>query len=140
MKASNNSGIICHDGIVQRNEGESVIISIFPSASCSGCHTEGSCSMSGKEEKIIEVHGSYGFKPGDHVTILMKQSMGYAALFLGYIFPVLSVISVLIVLIALKVSEILSGLASIAVLIPYYIILFFLRKQINDKFTLTLKV
>jgi sigma-E factor negative regulatory protein RseC len=140
MKASNNSGIICHDGIVQRNEGESVIISIFPSASCSGCHTEGSCSMSGKEEKIIEVHGSYNYMAGDQVTILMKKSMGYVALFLGYILPGISVIGILILLISLKVSELLSGLASLAILIPYYIVLFFFRERINSKFTLTLKV
>jgi sigma-E factor negative regulatory protein RseC len=140
MSATNKSGTINHDGIVQRNNGESVMVSIIASPACSGCHAEGSCSMSGNVEKIIEVHGSYSFIPGDQVTVLMKLSMGYAALFIGYILPVISVICMLAVMIALGVSELLSGLASLAVLILYYVVLFFFRKRLNSKFTLTLKV
>ena len=37
--------------------------------------------------KIVEVQGSYNVSPGDNVTILMKKSIGYKALFLGYILP-----------------------------------------------------
>lgn len=96
--------------------------------------------MSGKEEKIIEVPGRYDVRPGDQVTILMKQSMGYAALILGYIIPVVAVIAVLITLISLKVPELASGMIALTILIPYYLILFFFRKTINEKFTFTLKV
>ena len=96
--------------------------------------------MSGKEEKIIEVPGRYNVKPGDLVTILMKQSMGYAALLLGYVFPVITVIAVLIMLISLRVPELTSGLISLAILIPYYSVLYFFRNRINEKFTFTLKV
>ncbi len=81
------SGIINHEGIVKNKNENTVIISITSASACSGCHAEGSCSLSGNEEKMIEVRGNYNVKPGDNVTILMKQSMGYAALFLGYILP-----------------------------------------------------
>ena len=138
--ANSGSGIIDHEGIVQRTGNNSVFVSISSASACSGCHAEGSCSMSGKEEKIIEIRGAYNVKPGDQVTILMKQSMGYSALFLGYIFPVIAVIGVLITLSSLKVPELKSGLASIAILIPYYTILYFLRKRLDEKFTFTLKV
>jgi positive regulator of sigma E activity len=140
MTGSNVPGIINHDGIVLKNEGNSVFVSISSASACSGCHAEGTCSMSGKEEKIIEVRGRYEVNNGDHVTILMKQSMGYAALFLGYIIPVLVVIILLFSLITAGVPELASGLASIVILIPYYIILYFFRKRINEKFTFTLKV
>lgn len=137
---NSGSGIIDHEGIVQRKGNKSVFVAISSASACSGCHAEGSCSMSGKEEKIIEIRGSYNVNPGDQVTILMKQSMGYSALFLGYIFPVIAVIAVLITLVSLKVPELTSGLASIAILIPYYTTLFFLKKTIDEKFTFTLKV
>ncbi len=116
------------------------MVTIISSSACSGCHAEGSCNMSGKEEKIIEVRGRYNVNPGDQVTILMKQSMGYAALFLGYLLPIIVVVACLSILISLNVSELSSGLISVAILIPYYIILFFFRKTINEKFTFTLKV
>jgi sigma-E factor negative regulatory protein RseC len=140
MTNSDISGIINHEGIVQRNEGNAVIVSISSASACSGCHAEGACTMSGKEEKIIEVFGQYNVKPGDSVTILMKQSMGYAALFLGYVIPFLTVIAVLITLISLNIPELTSGLISISILIPYYTILYLFRKTINTKFTFTLKV
>jgi len=140
MTNSDISGIIKHEGIVQCNEGNAVIVSISSYSACSGCQAEGSCSMSGKEEKIIEVFGNYNVEPGDKVTILMKQSMGYVALFLGYVLPLITVIAVLITMISLKVPELTSGLISVAILIPYYAILYFYRKTINTKFTFTLKV
>ncbi|MCX6325417.1 MAG: SoxR reducing system RseC family protein [Bacteroidia bacterium] len=139
MKNSDSFGTINHKGIVQKVDDKNVTVSISAESACSGCHAEGYCTISGKEEKIIEVAGSYKVKPGDTVTILMKQSMGYAALFLGYILPLISVIAILIVLISSKVPELVAGVASLAILIPYYVTLSFFRKRINEKFTFTLK-
>lgn len=139
MNNSVETGTINHEGIVQRVGKKSVIVSISAASACSGCHAEGSCSLSGKEEKIIEVSGNYNVSPGDTVTVLMKQSTGYAALLLGYILPLISVISILIILISLKIPELIAGLFSLAILIPYYTILFLFRKRINEKFTFTLK-
>jgi len=135
-----NAGIINHEGIVQKIGDTSVIVSISSSTACSGCHAEGSCNIAGKEEKIIEVTGRYDVHPGDRVTIIMKQSLGYAALLLGYLVPLFSVVTVLIVLVAMEVSELSAGLLSLGILIPYYSILYFFRRKVNEKFTLTLKV
>ncbi len=132
-------GTINHDGIVQKSDDKSVTVSIISSAACSGCHAEGSCSMSGKEEKIIEVPGRYSVSAGDRVVVIMKQSMGYTALFLGYLLPLIIVIITLIILISVKTPELTAGLTSLAVLIPYYSALWFMRNRINEKFTFTLK-
>jgi sigma-E factor negative regulatory protein RseC len=139
MANSGSPVIINHKGIVQRKESNKVFVSIISVSACSGCHAEGSCVMSGREEKIVEVKGHYNVNPGDRVTVLMKQSMGYAALFLGYVFPVIAVVAALVAFISLKLPELTSGLASLAILIPYYTILFFFRKTINEKFSFTLK-
>src|SRR5450759_5104188 len=120
MKNSGSIGTINHEGIVQKSDDKSVIVSISAASACSGCHAEGSCTLSGKEEKIIEVTGSYNVKPGDTVTIVMKQSMGFAALFLGYVLPLISVVAFLIIFISLNFTELVAGLASLAILIPYY--------------------
>ena len=139
MKDSIKPGTIDHTGIVQQANNKSVTVRISAVSACSGCHAEDSCVLSGKEEKIIEVQGKYNVKQGDTVTILMKQSMGYAALLLGYILPLITVIVALIILISMNVPELVAGLTSLLMLIPYYIILFFFRKRINEKFTFTLK-
>ncbi|HUX57407.1 MAG TPA: SoxR reducing system RseC family protein [Bacteroidales bacterium] len=139
MKNSTDPLTINHSGVVLKVNDKSVSVIISAASACSGCQAEGSCNMSGKEEKIIDVAGSYNLKPGDDVTILMRQSMGYTALFLGYIFPLITVIIVLLTLVSMKIPELIAGVTSLAILIPYYIILIFFRKRINEKFTFTLK-
>jgi positive regulator of sigma E activity len=140
MNNSESPGTINHEGRVQKKDDKSVIVSIIAATACSGCHAEGSCTMSGKDEKIVEIAGSYNVRPGDTVTVLMKQSMGYSALMLGYILPLITVLTVLIIMISMKITELAAGLISLASLIPYYTILYFSRKGINKKFTFTLKV
>ena len=139
MKNS-ESPVINHEGIVQENSGNSVKISFTSSSACSGCREKGSCNISGTEEKQVVVNGCYDVKPGDAVTILMKQSMGYSALFLGYILPFLLILAMLITLVSFNVSELITGLISLAVLLPYYSILYLFRKRVNEKFTFTIKV
>lgn len=132
--------VINHEGIVKENSGNSVKISFNSSSACSGCHAKGSCNMLGTEEKHVEVNGIYDVKPGDAVTILMKQSMGYSALFLGYILPFLLILTMLITLVSFKVPELMTGLISLAILLPYYSVLYIFRKRVNEKFTFTIKV
>ena len=75
----------------------------------------------------------------DNVVVLMKKSMGYGALFLGYVFPFILVITVLIILAALPVTELIAGLGSLAILIPYYLVLYFFRNRISNKFEFSVK-
>lgn len=132
-------GAIDHEGIVQKNSGKSVIVSIMANSACSGCHSDNLCMLSKTEEKIIEVHGSYNVSPGDPVTIIMKPSTGFAAIILGYILPLISVVTMLITMISFNMPELIAGLISIAMLLPYYLTLYFFRNRINDKFTFKLK-
>lgn len=132
--------VINHKGVVKENSGNSVIISISPSSACTGCHARGSCGTSGSAEKVVVVDGCYDVKPGDHVTVTMLQSMGFKALFLGYVLPFILVISVLAVFVSLEYTELTAGLIAIAALIPYYLVLSFFRKKIDEKFIFTIKV
>jgi sigma-E factor negative regulatory protein RseC len=140
MKDPKGKNTISHKGIVQKSCNESVTVLITAESACSGCHAEGSCSISGKEEKYIVVKGSYEVNEGDTVTVAMEQSTGFTALFFGYVFPVLPVIISLIVFMSLGFPELVSGLLSIATLIPYYLILYLFRNKINDKFNFSIKV
>jgi sigma-E factor negative regulatory protein RseC len=73
------------------------------------------------------------------VTIRMKQSSGHIAVFLGYVMPLILLVAVLIILISLSVPELTAGLGALAVLIPYYFILYIFRNKISRKFIFTLK-
>jgi len=139
MKNSDDPKTINHKGIVQKTDNKSVTVIISAETACSGCHAEGSCTLSGKEERIVEIAGHYNVNPGGTVTVLMKQSMGFTALALGYVIPLIIVILCLIVLISLSIPELAAGVISLTLLIPYYFILYLFRRRINDKFIFTLK-
>jgi sigma-E factor negative regulatory protein RseC len=139
MKNSGSHGTICHDGTVKKVDDNSVLVSIISVSACSGCHAEGICGLSGKEEKTIDVKGKYNVSPGDKVTILMEQSTGYKAVVLSYLIPLVIVITSLVGLNSFSVSELTAGLVSILLLGPYFFILYLFRKKINRSFTFTLK-
>jgi sigma-E factor negative regulatory protein RseC len=128
-----------HEGIVRAADEKSVTVVLSPIAACSGCHSEKSCGMAGSEEKIVNIQGRFSVKTGDRVVVTMKQSLGYSALFIGYLIPLIIVVVLLILLISVSVNELYAGLLSIAVLIPYYSGLFVYRKFIDKKFSFTLK-
>ena len=140
MEDSSGITVIRHTGIVQKSDNESVTVLITAESACKGCHAEGSCNLSGKEEKIVEVKGFYNVKEGDTVTVSMKQSTGFKALFLGYILPLLIVLTFLILFAYIGYSELAAGLLSLSSLLPYYLVLYFTRNKINDKFIFSLKI
>jgi len=139
MKESAYRSTIQHDGKVRKVDGNSVLVSITSNSACSGCHAEGLCGISGKEEKIIDIKGSYNVSPGDSVTVMMEQSTGYKAVVLSYLVPLAIVVASLIVCNILSFNELISGLISISLLAPWYMILYLFRNKINRSFTFTLK-
>lgn len=139
MDERRNKGTISHEGIVHRKDNNSVVVRITSSSACSGCHAEGYCNISDQKEKLINVTGSYDVSPGDRVILLMTQSMGFRALSLGYLLPLVVLIAGLVVFLSLSVPELTAGLLSIGILIPYFLILYFLRDRISNKFNFTIK-
>ena len=139
MKKSGSLETIQHDGIVKKVDSNSVVVTISSNSACSGCHAEGVCSISGKEEKSIDVKGKYNVSPGDQVVVLLEKTTGYKAVVLSYLIPLVIVIAGLIALSSLSASELTAGLVSISLLVPYFLFLYLFRKKINRSFTFSLK-
>jgi sigma-E factor negative regulatory protein RseC len=91
--------------------------------------------MSGGEARNLEVPSAGKlYKSGEKVLVVLQQSHGFRAVFLGYILPFLILLISLVILLKLTNNEALAGLLSISSLIPYYLILWLLRGQINESF------
>jgi len=129
-----------HEGIVEGSDGIHTRVRLTGHIACSGCHARGACSISGKKDKTLAIpdRGS-SFQSGDKVHVALTQSLCFRALFLGYILPFLIVVSVLIILSSISKNELVNGLASLAVLFPYYLCIRLLRSRIDSKFCFTLK-
>jgi sigma-E factor negative regulatory protein RseC len=133
-------GTISHQGFVESVTNDLVKVRITSMSACSACHAKGACNASDQEEKIIDALSSgKTLKVGDWVTVWARESMGFKALFLGYLLPFLLVLTTLIICTSLNLSEIKAGLFSLAVLIPYYTVLYFTRDTVKKSFIFEIK-
>jgi sigma-E factor negative regulatory protein RseC len=101
-----------HPGIVDRVEGRQAFVRILPQSACGSCHSKSYCSMSEVSEKIVEVglREDDQIGQGEQVTITLERSLGFRALFLGYMLPFLILLVSLFVLVSLTGNEGLSAL------------------------------
>lgn len=131
---------ITHQGVVDSISDTTIRVKITNMSACSSCHAKGACNAADMQEKIIDaVPNGKEYKTGQAVTISANESMGFKALFLGYLLPFIIVLITLIILTAFSVRESLAGLISLAVLIPYYTGLYFNRENIKKSFIFEIK-
>lgn len=131
---------IQHEGTVKEVGVDSVVVSIVSCSACAGCHARGMCGMTENQEKIIDIRGRYDVSPGDKVTVQMEESAGMRAVVLSYLVPFFIVIGGLFIFQSLSTNELTAGLISIALLVPWFLILYLFRKKIDRSFTFTLKI
>lgn len=130
-----------HKGIIRSITGNKAEVVIVNESACAGCHAKGACSMSDMKEKTIEIPllETNGFSSGEQVIIMGRNGMGFKALFLAYILPFLLVMAALITGTATGRGELMSGIISIGILIPYYILLSFFNKSLKKQLTFTIE-
>lgn len=131
-----------HPGIIDKVEENRIWVAIQPQSACGNCHSKSYCGMAEVAEKIVEVQSppkGKSYAQGQHVTIRLKKSLGYRALFLGYLLPFLLLISSLIITLGITRNEALSALIAIALMIPYYYILYLKKDQIKSSFRFFIK-
>ncbi|MFO8021664.1 MAG: SoxR reducing system RseC family protein [Perlabentimonas sp.] len=125
-----------HIGKVQEVSTNTVLVNIISQSACSACHAKGACGMADASEKTVQVNKpNHHYAIGQEVKVLLKQSLGFRALMLGYVTPFLIVLFTLILLTAIEVPEGRAGLASLSTLVPYYFGLYILRDRVSKQFS-----
>ena len=136
--ASNST--IEHSGIIKNISKGSAEVLIMAKGACASCHIQGSCNPSEMQEKIIEVELlESGLSVGDQVCVTLEEKEGVKALFWAYIFPFLLLIAFFFILSSITTNELIIGIGSLAILIPYYFTLFLLRNKIKKQFHFLIK-
>lgn len=122
-------------GVIREVSENKLIVVIVNASACSACHAKGACLASDMKEKEIEInHFSGEYHIGQHVNIVGHTSQGYKAAFYGYLLPSLLVFITLLLGVSLSQSEALAGILSLAILIPYFTILYFFRNKLKRTF------
>lgn len=133
-------GEIEHKGIVQKVSEGKITVGIINESACASCHAKGACTVADMKDKEIEIVRFSGeYHEGQHVSVFGKTSQGFKALFFGYVLPFILVFITLVVFISITQNEGLSGLISLAVLMPYYIGLYFFRHKLKEMLEFEIK-
>jgi len=128
---------IKHSGIVKQTDEAFYYISIVAQSACDACHSKAMCNIGAIKEEIIEVPRgeNTGLTVGDKVEVMMEKTLGTRAVMLGYFYPFLLLITSLIITTSTMKSEGAAALISIAILIPYYLILYIRRNHLKKTFS-----
>lgn len=126
---------ITHEGIIDSIEKDTIFVRILSKSACAACHSKSMCSVSEMTEKLVEIHnaGSH-FTTGQEVNVILDQTLGNKAVVLGYLIPFVIMILTLVVASSLF-SELWAGLSAIAILPPYYLLLYVFRNKLSKTFS-----
>lgn len=128
--------VITHPGVVERVEGHIVLVRIESQAACGHCQAKSHCGMVESVDKLLEIEHPqpYRYAPGMPVQVSLKQSLGYKALFLGYLLPFLIMLIALFAVALATGNEALAALVAVVLMAPYYALLYRYRHKLRKTF------
>ena len=132
---------IKHLGIVENIQGSHLSVRIVQTSACAACSAKGHCSSADSKDKIIDITDAAAdsYQTGERVMVIGETSMGMMAVLLAFVLPFLLLIFSLFLLMALMENELYAALLSLAILIPYYFILWLNKTRLKQQFSFTIK-
>ena len=128
---------VSHPGVVVGIHDEDIEIEILSSSMCGSCGIKSACGMSEMQEKRITVPRPEGkeFIVGQPVSIIMNTRQGNKAALFAYFIPAFLMVAIIVILSNLSIKEWVAALVGIGVTAVYYIVLYFFKDKLRDKFT-----
>ncbi|MDR1724303.1 MAG: SoxR reducing system RseC family protein [Tannerella sp.] len=131
---------IRHRGKIERIEKHKALVRIEQSSACSGCHASAACLSVDKKDKIVEIDsGIDGFAPDEEVIVGVRSSAGFFAVLIAFVLPLTLVVATFFASVEASGSDGIGGIAGLAVLVPYYIVLYFFRDRLKNRIIFTLE-
>ena len=131
---------VSHEGVITKIDGDTLEIKIIAQSACAACHAKSACTMSDQAEKVLTVPKPEGqeFQLLQKVKVVMAVGQGNKAAVLAYLVPIILLLAALFICLGIGLSEGLAALIGIAVLIPYYLVLYFCRDKLKKRFEYTI--
>ena len=130
--------VVKHEGVISKIANNVVTVSLTGNINCEACHAKGACGAAESGPKEIEVYNAtQSLNLNETVEVLLRKDLGLKAVFWAYVFPFILLISVLIISSSIY-KEWIAGLLSIAVLVPYYFMLYVLRNTFKKAFKVSI--
>ena len=127
-----------HSGLISKISGQTITVNLEQNIHCDSCRAKSSCGISESSTKAVEVLNSKdSFKINEEVNVVLKKALGLKAVFWAYVFPFILMFSTLIIA-SNFLKEWLAGLISLLIIVPYYIVLYFLKNALKSAFQVSI--
>ena len=134
----NKKDTINHEGIISKISEDGIIVSLKGNVNCEGCKAQSACGVSDSNDKEIEIANPIqSFQLNETVDVVLRRELGLKAVFWAYVFPFILMFLVLVIT-SLFLKEWVAGLLSLAILIPYYFMLFVLKDKFQKAFQVSI--
>lgn len=129
---------IKHEGIISKISENGIIVSLKGNVNCEGCKAQSACGVSDSNDKEIEISNpTQSFQLNEPVDVVLKRALGLKAVFWAYVFPFILMFLILVIT-SFFLKEWIAGLISLAVLIPYYFMLFVMKDWFQKAFQVSI--
>ena len=129
---------IKHNGIVE-NIGQGIVrVRILQTSACAHCKVASHCNAAEAKEKIIDVRCEKDSNR-QKVTIVTSSSAVGRAMTVGFVLPFIVMVASLLLVLTFTGNEQLAALMAVLALIPYYLIVYLLRRQLSKGVVFTIE-
>ncbi len=136
----NSSSCIEQKGVIEEIVDGLAKVRISSFEACATCHAKSACGISEGSTRYYEVPvADNEYSKGEPVLINMKRIMGLKATLIAYIIPFLLVITILFLFTWLDADELITGIVSLIILVPYFSGLYLFRNHLRRSFIFTLR-
>lgn len=134
--------IMEHDAIVVEvfAEQKRVDVEMVVSGACGSCKAKAICGGGESEVRNVSAYTDHPelYSVGDKVVVSIEQIMGYKAIFLSYVVPLI-VMLVALALTHSRYGDLVAGLSALGACAIYYAILALFRKRLEKVVVFSIK-
>lgn len=133
--------LVKKEGTIQKIEGGIAYVAITCEEACKSCSARNACHIVNDSTKTIEVTLADDTKYDlqENVEVLIRESLCFKAVFLGYLLPFLLMVASLVIGTAVALEEVYVALSTITLLVPYYMILYFFKERLKKSFSFKIR-
>lgn len=130
-----------HKGVILSIYPDIISVEILNKSACVSCSSKSACFLGEVEAKVVQIDntGYHFFEEGEEVNVILKKSLGFKALWLSYLVPLIILIVTLVVSSKLELSEPITGLSIIGAIALYYFVIYLLRNKMKKEFVFTIE-
>lgn len=131
-----NTSTIEHRGTVVAIDGVNLKVEIINYSACASCSAANMCTAAESKAKIVDVVAGRGetYNVGDVVDFVGDESMGFRAIAVAYVLPMLLLVAGLVCGKLLGFGDAGIALCALAPLVPFYLGLYLLRNKVDRHF------